>query len=261
MIHSISKSSLLMFLRCPAQFERRYINEEIIPPGISARRGGAIHKAAQINHEQKLTSREDLPVGDLQDAARDYYVQTVKERGVFIPKERLSEKTALLNEGLNTSIRLTQLYREEVAPTIQPVLVEEKMEIDVGMALPITGILDVYTEDKRLPDFKSADKSPAKGVADKSLELTFYAGLVADKTGEWPEEVSLDYLVNNKTPKYDQQKSKRGPVDWANLLLRVQLMIRQVQTGLFPPCDPSSWICSPTWCGYWQTCKYAIRRQ
>jgi hypothetical protein len=108
-----------MFLRCPHQFERRYLRGEIIPPGIAARRGSATHKAAQINHEQKLHSQADLPAGDLQDAVRDHYVRLVQEEGVFIPKDQLYEKDTLLAHGLDAAVRLTKLYRHALAPAIQ----------------------------------------------------------------------------------------------------------------------------------------------
>jgi len=262
MIRSISKSSLITFLRCAAQWEQIHIYDRRIPPGIAGRRGGSLHKAAEINFKQKKTSKADLPVGDLMDAARDHYIHTINQNGVFIPKNFVSEKSKLLNEGLNATIRLTKLYREEAAPKVQPVLVEEKLEIDAGLPWPIVGIIDVYSEDKRLPDYKSASKSPSKGVADTSLDLTFYAGLVAHHTGEWPEEVSLDYLIDLKDgAKYSSQVSKRGPEDWANLMLRVQLMAQQIEAGIFAPCDPSSWVCSPNYCGFFRTCRYSIKRR
>ena len=115
-MEAITQSMLGMFLRCPHQFERRYLRGEIIPPGIAARRGSATHKAAQINHEQKLHTQEDLPLGDLQDAARDSYVKMVKEEGVFIPKDQIAEKDTLLARGLDAAIRLTTLYWESLAP-------------------------------------------------------------------------------------------------------------------------------------------------
>ena len=92
-----------MFLRCAHQFERRYLRGEIIPPGIAARRGSATHQAARINHDQKLHSQEDLPLGDLQDAARDHYVHLIKEEGVFIPKDQVAEKDRLLAAGLHAA--------------------------------------------------------------------------------------------------------------------------------------------------------------
>lgn len=261
MIKTIHQSMFGMFLRCPAQFEHRYINGEIIPPGIAARRGSATHKAAQVNHEQKLHSHEDLPVSDLQDAARDEYVRLVKEEGVFIPKDKVSEKGKLLAEGQDAATRLTKLYREDLAPAIQPALVEEKLTVDVGLALPLQGTIDVLTIDNWLPDLKTADKSKPAGEADTSLQLSFYAGMVAHHTGKWPEKISLEILVNNKEPKLQSLLTKRGPADFANLLLRLQIFIAQLETGLFPPCDPGAWVCSPAWCGYWWTCKYSANRR
>jgi hypothetical protein len=260
-MEAITQSMLGMFLRCPHQFERRYLRGEIIPPGIAARRGSATHKAAQLNHEQKLHSQADLPVGDLQDAARDHYVTLIREEGVFIPKDQLLDKNKLLAAGLDAAVRLTKLYRESLASNIQPLLVEEKMTCDAGLGLPLQGTIDVLTTDQWLPDLKTADKSKGPKDADYSLQLTFYAGLVAHRTGTWPRKVSLEVLVNNKEPKLQSLATSRGPEDWSNLLHRVHLMVAQIETGLFPPCDPSAWICSPNWCGYFWTCIYSIKRR
>jgi len=103
-------------------------------------------------------------VGDLEDAARDHYFKIIKEEGVFIPKDQVPEKDALLAKGLEAAIRLTQLYRQSLAPAIHLTLVEEKLTLDVGLALPLRGTIDVLTRDNRLPDLKTADKSKgAKG--------------------------------------------------------------------------------------------------
>jgi hypothetical protein len=250
-----------MFLRCPAQFERRYINGEIIPPGIAARRGSATHKASEINHKQKIKSKVDMPVDALQDAARDEYVRLVKDEGVFIPKEQVSEKDKLLAAGLDASTRLTKLYCEALAPKIQPILAEEKLEFDAGFSIPLVGTIDILTVDNWMPDMKTADKSKSAGEADNSLQLSFYAGLVAHHTGNWPKKISLEILVNNKEPKLQSLETTRGPEHWQSLLSRIDLMIQQIRAGLFPPCDPGAWICSPAWCGYYWTCKYSMKKR
>jgi hypothetical protein len=248
-----------MFLRCPQQFERRYVNGEIIPPGISARRGSGVHKAAEINHLQKIASREDLPVDTLQDAARDEYVRLVKDEGVFIPRDKVGEKDKLLADGLDASTKLAKLYREELAPLIQPVIAEDRLSVDVGLGIPIMGTLDVVDEEEWLPDLKTADKSKPKNEAENSLQLTLYAGLYAQKYRKWPKRLSLEILVNNVTPKLQTLDTTRGPEHWANLVARLQIMLAQVKTGLFPPCDPGAWICSPQWCGYFWSCKFSIK--
>jgi hypothetical protein len=119
----------------------------------------------------------------------------------------------------------------------------------------------VLTTNHWLPDLKTADKSKGPKDADHSLQLTFYAGLVAHQTGTWPQKVSLEVLVNNKKPKLQSLPTTRGPEDWINLLHRVQLMLAQIATGIFPPCDPSAWLCSPHWCGYFWTCTYSLKRR
>ncbi len=260
-MEAITQSMLGMFLRCPHQFERRYLRGDIIPPGIAARRGSATHKAAQLNHEQKLHTQTDLSVGDLQDVARDHYVRIIQEEGVFIPRDQLPDKDKLLAAGLDASVRLTTLYREALAPAIHPLLVEEQLTCEAGLGLPLKGTIDVLTTDYWLPDLKTADKSKGPKDADYSLQLTFYAGLVAHQTGTWPQKVSLEVLVNGKEPKLQSLPTTRGPADWTSLLHRVQLMLAQIDTGLFPPCDPSAWICSPNWCGYFWTCTYSLKRR
>jgi hypothetical protein len=261
MIQSIHQSHLVMFLRCPQQFKRRYMDGEIIPPGISARRGSGVHKAAEINHVQKVSSREDLPVDTLQDAARDEYVRLVRDEGVFIPKDQVSEKDKLLAAGLDASTRLAKLYRETLAPQIQPILAEQFLTMDAGLDLPLAGTIDVLTDKNTLPDLKTADKSKNQSDADNSLQLTFYAGLVANYTGQWPWEVSLEILVNSKEPKLQSLKTQRGPEHWQNLMLRVQLMIQQINVGIFPPCDPGAWTCSEKFCGYYKSCRYSLKKR
>jgi hypothetical protein len=66
------------------QFERRDLQGELIPPGIAARRGSATHKAPQINHEQKLHTQEDLPLGDLQDC--DTKVTPLSAEGITLAR-------------------------------------------------------------------------------------------------------------------------------------------------------------------------------
>lgn len=260
MIEFLTKSMLGMHSRCQAQFERRYINNEIIPPGIAARQGSGVHKGAEVNHRHKLHSKQDLPLDVIQDAARDHYVYLVKEEGVFIPPDKISEKNKLLAEGLDNTVKLTHLYVNELAPQIHPVLVEERLYLSLPDIIPLNGQLDVYTEENWLPDLKTTSKSKSQREADISLDLTMYAGLAAYHLGKWPERVSLEVLVNAKEPKHQSLESKRGPEDFGILLNRVKVVSAQIKTGLFPPCDPGSWVCSPMWCGYYKSCKYAVRR-
>ena len=259
MLPFISQSMIGQFYRCPEQFRRRWIDKEIIPPGIAARRGTAVHKAAAVNHLQKIVSMTDLPLGDLQDAARDEYVRVVKE-GIFIPKEEAPAAKKLIGAGLDSAVSLTEVYHRDLAPQIQPIMAEERQIIDVGLPVELQGTIDVVTDSRWLPDMKTAAKSKSINEAHNSLQLTFYSGLYYSKFGHWPEKLSLEILVATKDPKLQSLETTRGMDDWQQLLARIQLMLAQIETGLFPPCDPGSWICSPQWCGYFSSCKFSNRR-
>ena len=260
-IEFISQSMYGQFQRCPHQFERRWVYGEIIPPGVAARRGSATHHAAELNHVQKVESCIDLSIEELQDAARDEYIRLVQERGVFIPRDKISEKNQLLADGLDAATRLTALYHQDLAPKIQPIFAEKRITMDVGFKVPLAGTIDVLTVNNWMPDLKTADKSKGKDEAEKSIQLTFYAALVNHDTGRWPSKLSLEILVNNKIPTLQSLETSRGPQDFEALLLRLELFLAQLEAGIFPPCDPSGWICSEQWCGYYRTCKYVGRRK
>lgn len=261
MIPFISQSMIGQFLRCPEQFRRRWIENEIIPPGIAARRGTAVHKAAAVNHLQKITSKIDLPLGDLQDAARDEYVRVIKDEGVFIPKEQVPAAKKLMGEGLDSAVNLTALYHRELAPQIQPIMAEERQKIDIGLPVALHGTIDVVTDTGWLPDLKSASKSKGINEAHNSLQLSFYSGLYFSKFGKWPDKLSLEILVATKEPKLQSLVTTRDNADWQNLLIRIGFMLAQIDAGLFPPCEPGAWICSPVWCGFYQSCRYVTRRK
>ena len=74
MIDSIHQSSLGTALRCGEQFRRRYIEGERVPPGVAAGRGTGVHKANEVNLNQKVITGTDLKLSDLKDAARDGFV-------------------------------------------------------------------------------------------------------------------------------------------------------------------------------------------
>jgi hypothetical protein len=254
---TIRQSQMNTLLRCPAQFEFRYIKGLYIPPGIAAHRGTAIHRPAQANSLHKLDCGEDLPLDYLTDMAADSFKYSVEEKGVFVPKSQVSGARNLLGEAKDQAVRLTRLFRQEVAPTFWPKLVEERMIVDLGVGAPIEGTLDLVTMKEQVWDYKSAAKSYNPDQAHKSLQLTFYAVLYKLKYGRWPEELTLVVLVDTKTPKVQPLPTRRNEAHLPAFADRLKLALKQVNLGLFPPCDPTNWWCSEAWCGYWHICKYA----
>src|SRR5580700_2286114 len=65
----LSPTQLEMFSRCGEQYRRRYIEHEIIPPGIAMAKGKGFHAGAEHNMRQKLETGVDLSVAEIVDVA------------------------------------------------------------------------------------------------------------------------------------------------------------------------------------------------
>lgn len=256
MVKTVSQWSLGMMLRCGEQFRRRVIMGERIPPGIPAARGTGVHKANEVNLKQKVDTGKDLPESDLKDAARDGFTHALRN-GVYLIKEEQSEKSKLLNNGLNEAIRLTGLYRKVVAPKIKPVEVERRFQFNLkGIPFDIVGYMDIQQAGNRIDDIKTTSKSWAWGQINKEIQPVFYSLAHHKETGKRPT-FFYHILVHTKT-KLKPQVQYLTPDNsmYEALYERIRQFCQAVQTGTFMPANPSSWWCDPKWCGYHPTCKY-----
>lgn len=260
MIDGIHQSTINTAFRCGEQFRRRYVNGEILPPGIAAGRGTGVHKANEINLKQKIQTGMDMAVSDLKDVARDAYVEAFSN-GVYLPKDQVSEKSKLLNEGLNDALRCVEVYREKVAETIRPIAIEEPFEIDVGLDLPLKGRMD-YQEEPKVGDLKTSIRTWPKGRAQKEAQPIFYS-LVHEKTRGVRPVFQYDILIARRNKAGEPTSAEHqteivNPTDaqYIALLHRLEAFLKMLKAGIFPPANQTDWWCDPKWCGYWYTCPY-----
>ena len=255
MIKHLSVSQLGMFQRCNLQYRRRYLEGETIPPGIAAHVGSGVHKAAEINFKSKMQTGEDMHLDAVQDAAAEAYDKALSEGVFFAPDEVPGAKIAMA-QGKDDAVSLATLFRNQLAPTITPALVEHRVTLVIpGVALPFVAILDCYTAEKKLRDLKTSGRKWADDKAHTSPQPTVYREAVKETTGEYPEELLFDVLVNNNAPVLQTIPTSRTEEDLQILTRKFQTMISAIRAGIFMPAEPGSWVCSPKWCGYWHTCE------
>jgi hypothetical protein len=231
---------------------------QIIPPAVPMGMGRGLHKAAEVNFKQKVISHEDLPEIDLLDAARDAYVHTFDE-GVYLAPEERGKKEQLLSDGLDSTISLTKLHRREVAPQIQPKVdgVEKRFKIDIGADLPILGYIDLITDRNEIVDHKATKRSWPKGKIQKDMQPVFYSIGYRHLTGDEVPPIFRFFIhVNLKTPKVQTQEHIVDYKQQVALIARIRTMIAMINKGVFPPANPGDWVCSPRWCGYYQSCEF-----
>ncbi|MCH7549964.1 MAG: PD-(D/E)XK nuclease family protein, partial [Candidatus Krumholzibacteriota bacterium] len=115
-----SATQINMFMRCGFAYYCRYILGEKSPPVAAMIQGGSVHKGLELNYQQKVNTRVDLPL----DTVLDAYVSDFDRRIVEV-EERVN-KGELKDQGVD----LVTVYQHDVARNLQPINVEEKVTIE-----------------------------------------------------------------------------------------------------------------------------------
>lgn len=254
----VSPSQLDMYFRCGEQWRRRYMCNEVIPPGIALIKGSAVHKAAEVNFAQKIQTNEDLPLDQLQGAAEEHIDTMVAKDGLFLAPEEVSIGVQrVLGEAKDRTHAMVRALRAEVAPRIQPAMVEKFIRIELpNHSHDLLGRLDLLTADHRVKDLKTSSKRKYQDEVDRSDQLTFYHMAVEYETGRAPTGIDLEVIVETKIPSVQSLTSNRTQKDRQILLNRINTMIAGVKAGIFLPAAPGSWCCSPKFCGYYADCPF-----
>jgi len=276
----LSHSQIAMYLKCPMQYYHRYICDNKRPPGVAITLGSGTHKAAEFTHHHIVDHNVPAPVEQVVAAFSDSFDHNAKD----VPAE--DWKVEGVNQGKikDTGIQLVSLYNRILAPKVKPQVtangtrgIEKKLEINVE-GVPLVGFIDlidtnadaIMSEEERtllkqygsdvpevfrtaISDFKTRSKSVSEDEIRGSLQLTIYA---------YAEQISLvryDELLNQKVPKVKRIHSMRTTQDYKWMFEIVTGVARAITAGVFPPCDPTSWACTPKWCGYYYMCRGKAR--
>lgn len=253
-------TALSMLSKCGEQFRRRYPGGEKLPPGVAALVGTAVHRTKARDLVHKIETGALLSAEEIRDLARDNLTGAWDQQGVLLtPDEAAMGITRAKGEAIDKTIRLEELHHRQVAPALSPTHIEQPFVLDIsGYDFQLAGTIDIR-EVGRIRDTKTSHKSPSDGEAGRSLQLTAYALAVQVETGVYPRRGFLDYLVDTKVPKAVSSEREFAATDFNPFLERVAQAHRAIEAGVFVPARPEDWWCSEKWCGYFPTCKYALR--
>lgn len=259
----VSPSQLGTFLRCGEQYRRRYVEKEIIPPGISARTGSSVHKVAEVHDLIRIQGKTGLSITDAQDCARDEFKRLVKDEGVFLAPAEVPEANKLLNEGLNSALAAAAFFVTDVAPNFDPLAAEQVMLYDIDVLdVPIKCIIDKLASsvlDGRtfIRDLKVMGKKKDQAWADDELQPSFY---LLGHLLQHNELLQFAYdiiIPGKKGIQYLPLETTRDERDFQRTKILLSQFRKAVEADIFMPADPGSWMCSPNYCGFYQSCRYA----
>ena len=244
-----SPSQVGMYLRCPASWMFRYAEGLKIPPPGALICGIGVHSAAELNHKQKISSHEDLPVGDLMDCAATAVEKRIAEEGL------LPDPDVTAGGLKDEAVSLTKLYRAEVAPTYQPTEAESWFQLSFeGVPYGFTGRVDCVDDQKCIRDLKTAGRSPNDIEPHVRYQLSAYAMGYEAQHGEMPAACHVNSLIKNKTPKAVSHSFTPGPEDVRLVLSTLAEVHAGIHAGAFPP-QRSSFTCSRRQCGFAAVCE------
>lgn len=251
----LSPTQLEMFGRCPRQYAYRYVDGLIVPPGIALLVGGGLHKGAEHNFRQKIDSHQDLPTGQIVEAAVAGFEAQQAAGYLLSPDEESRGIATVLGEAKDQVATLATVHAQRQAPDYQPVAVEHATRITLVAAThDLLGITDLRDDKRRVTDLKTAARKMSPTAADANLQLTIYAAAQIVDTGEPPSEVRLDVITKTKKPDRQVITSHRDRRDFAALVNRINYVLAAIHAGTFPPCNTGAWQCSPRWCGFFNQC-------
>ena len=111
-------------------------------------------------------------------------------------------------------------------------------------------------EDPKVGDLKTTKKTWPENRINQEIQPILYSFVHEHEKGIKPEFIYHILIALKRETKLQEQKLVPTKKHYRALFAKLTLFCKMVETGLFPPANPSEWYCSPKWCGYYQTCKY-----
>lgn len=258
-----SHTQLNMYLKCPAQFEQRYILGKKKPPNGAMIRGSAVHQSIRKDLKAKMETGALLTVEGAEQVAADYVDKAFHGDVMLDAEEAVLGFKVVKGMTTDESVRMAAKHHFGAAPFIYPKMVENRLLVHPrGCDVKLVGYFDTITEDNALEDTKTTSKSPNSELADKSMQLTFYdlLCLATPEIGQL-SGLMLRFLVGlKKGVKIVEQKTARSTLQHTILLDVIGQVLKGINNGHFPPTLPDNWWCSNKWCGYYaDDCNYVRR--
>lgn len=266
----LSVSQVEQYLKCPKQFEFRYIKGQKRPPGIAMVQGTVVHKAVEEGYRHVIASAELPELDFVLDTYSGALDAGLKEDVVWDDGEdadaAAKDPGALKDQG----VALLKNWHREKLPEVKPTAVEKSFVTSFG-GIPIVGRVDLIDRVEKpldesgaaaqtdmhplldtVVDNKVVGKTYQKSKVDSALQMSLYAHATGIPRARY------DLFVKTKTPKITTMLTSRNQqqINWA-IEIFVQVA-RAISAGVFPPCVPDSFLCNPKWCGYWANCRGAV---
>lgn len=273
----IRASSLPNYCDCPRRASTGLFRNEILAAGyelrtmdssIGAAIGSGVHAGGGLILTKKATTGVPAPLDAATDAAIDALRGRIKDDGALYDRE-----TPSANEAEGQVVKMTKTYFHHIAPKVNPVLVERRLEAAVPfskLGFVLSGQQDVLArEPGRIRDLKTG-----KMRGNYKPQLGAYA-LLAKSHPEVLDGVPVDGAVEDFVQRVSYKKDQPNPVSFTHDLAGAEKaavsVLRMIEDHLILfrdgdherflqpgdawafPANPGSKLCSEKYCKAWGT--------
>lgn len=239
----LSKSSIEMFLRCPKQFEFRYVRNIVAAPGVALVEGSAMGNALNLTNENFIAKGRYLRPSVVVEKFHDEFEAGAKtlDKYAWSASETRSKDVHARGEEVLLE------YLGKYAPRFSPTSVERRVEIMFG-GVPVLGYTDME-EASAIWDYKRVKQAYNQPKADADLQFSLYAAESAKK-----RKGGFICLVKSGN-RVEITETSRTMADLKAADALVAGVADSIRKGTSNMCNPAEWNCSRKWCGYWSQCR------
>ena len=225
------------------------------PRGIGAAIGSAVHRAAEVILKEKAETGSLPPSAVAADCAAETLAESVREGVDF------DRTTANRVEGEVTAVGMARAYHRVVAPTVDAILIEERLEAEVAPGLILSGTPDlVAREPHRIRDLKTSSRpggSHAPQIGGYSLLARSHGLDIAEAAVDSIKRVSIGKPQPDPVSK--PVAVAQAETAASNILRHIAGDLETFRNGdpvrrILPgdpwafQANPSSILCSPKYC-------------
>jgi len=190
-IKHLSYSQVSTWLRCGRTYYLRYLEKVRLRRGVGVALplGSAVHAAVEKNLTQKIESKVDLPEEEVGEAAIGDFMDRAERDEIDFDGKKPEDVATLAGE-------LAEVHTRELAPRIQPLLVETELRADLlDRGWDLLAYIDLVDEERHIVDLKTAARAKAVGSLERDLQLSLYAAIWRKTTGKIEAGLRHDVLI------------------------------------------------------------------
>lgn len=225
----LSPTQLKMASRCLEQYRRRYVKGIKDAPAGALIWGRSDHATIEVTMREKLTKGEHLSVPDTVDLFAATLEREVNESGGVAEVDWGNEKGEKVPaekgyaQAMDVGTRLVGAYREQVAPTIVPVTIEEPFEVQVpGIGVPVAGYIDLIGRQDRTPRLIERKTTARNTVSGEWKVQTRVMQLAR------PYESDIQLSLKQKTPRVVAGVHLSKPMPAAAVHAQIQRIVAEI---------------------------------